>query len=176
MREAARLQIWPLRIIDFEASSLEDGGYPIEVGLAVWPAPDEPIQVWSALIRPTQDWTEFGHWSELSQDVHGIDQAELATAESPMAVARSLNTLIGGGPVWCDGGPFDAYWMDALFEAAGIKPSFTLRSWDGLLRELGDEVSQGVRDQLEHAEVRHRAGEDASMLMEALAAGLRCGR
>ncbi|HQS49032.1 MAG: hypothetical protein B7Y12_03285 [Rhizobiales bacterium 24-66-13] len=166
---------WPLRIIDFEASSLEDGGYPIEVGVAVWPALEEPIQVWSALIRPTQDWTDFGHWSELSQDVHGIDRAELATAEPPMVVARTLNTLIGRGPVWCDSGPFDAYWMDALFEAAGIKPSFTLRSWDGLLRELGDEVSEGIRDQLEHAEVRHRAGEDAAMLMDALAAGLRCG-
>ena len=131
--------------------------------------------MWSALIRPTQDWNDFGHWSELSQHVHGIDRAELATAEPPMAVARSLNTLIGSGPVWCDGGPFDAYWMDALFEAAGIKPSFTLRGWDGLLRELGDDVSERVRDQLEQAEVRHRAGEDASMLMDALAAGVRQG-
>ncbi|MFG1429339.1 3'-5' exonuclease family protein, partial [Roseixanthobacter glucoisosaccharinicivorans] len=94
----------------------------------------------------------------------------------PMVVARALNSLISSGPVWCDGGPFDAYWMDALFEAAGIKPSFTLRSWDGLLRELGEEVSERIRDRLEHAEVRHRAGEDAAMLMEALAARVRQGR
>ncbi|MFG1429328.1 3'-5' exonuclease family protein, partial [Roseixanthobacter glucoisosaccharinicivorans] len=94
----------------------------------------------------------------------------------PMVTARTLNQLLGSGPVWCDGGPFDAYWMNALFEAAGIKPSFTMCSWDGLLRELGDEVSEGIRDQLEHATVRHRAGEDAAMLMEALAAGLRQGR
>ena len=112
---------------------------------------------------------------EPCRGLHQQGHAELATADPPMVVARSLNTLIGDGSVWCDGGPFDAYWMDALFDAAGTKPGFMLRSWDGLLRELGDEVSERVRDQLEHAEVRHRAGEDAAMLMEALAAELRPG-
>ena len=42
---------WPLAVIDFEASSLDDDSYPVEIGLALWPGPDEPIFGWSTLVR-----------------------------------------------------------------------------------------------------------------------------
>lgn len=43
---------WPVAAIDFEASSLDEDSYPIEVGLALWPAPGESILSWTALIQP----------------------------------------------------------------------------------------------------------------------------
>ena len=52
---------WPLTVMDFEASSLEHDSYPVEVGLACWAAPGQPILVWSTLIRPAGEWTRRGH-------------------------------------------------------------------------------------------------------------------
>jgi hypothetical protein len=48
-REPSTTLSWPLYAIDFEASSLEDCSYPIEVGIAVWPACEAPILGWSTL-------------------------------------------------------------------------------------------------------------------------------
>lgn len=163
---------WPLRVIDFEASSLEDGSYPIEVGIAVWGNSSGPVTVWSTLIRPTDDWRRFGHWSLASRRVHGIAMSELSDAMSTSEVAQSLNDRLGSGIVWCDGGPYDAYWLRALFDAAGIKPSFTLGNWAGLLRSLPEQCRERAMTALEEAPPRHRAGADAEQLVKALAAGL----
>ncbi len=163
---------WPLRVIDFEASSLEDGSYPIEVGIAVWPSFSDPVTVWSTLIRPTDDWRQFGHWSLASRRVHGIAMSELAAGMSALEVASSLNDRLESGIVWCDGGPYDVHWQRALFEAAGIKPSFTLGNWSGLLRSLPERCRERAMTALEEAPPPHRAGADAEQLIKALASGL----
>ena len=89
---------WPLAVIDFEASSLDPNGYPIEVGLALRPAPDEPIRGWSALIRPAEDWTRHGDWSPASAKVHGIRGGELLARGQPSEpIATALNAALGPG-------------------------------------------------------------------------------
>jgi hypothetical protein len=100
---------WPLTVIDIEASSLDLTGYPIEVGLAFWPAPNEPIYGWSVLIRPTEEWRLHGHWSPESAKVHGIRGSDLvAQGRLPQQIAAALNEALGSGAVaWCDGGPYD---------------------------------------------------------------------
>ena len=130
---------WPLVAIDFEASSLDQDGYPIEVGLALWPALDQPILGWSTLIRPAWNWTRNGHWSPASAKVHGICGRDLLErGQEPVLVAAGLNAALGSGAVaWCDGGAYDAHWMQALFK--GKRPAkvalfcwretFVLRSW-----------------------------------------------
>ncbi|MFG1243882.1 hypothetical protein V5F31_16020 [Xanthobacter sp. V7C-4] len=163
---------WPVRTIDFEASSLEDGSYPIEVGVAVWPREDDPITVWSTLIRPTDDWRRFGHWSLASRKVHGIAMSELAGGAQPAEVAKALNETLGDGFVWCDGGAYDAHWLRTLFGAAGIRPSFILGNWAGLLRTLPERCRQRAMAAVEEAPPRHRAGADAEQLLRALAAGI----
>lgn len=161
---------WPIASIDFEASSLEDGGYPIEVGIAVWPKLDAPVYVWATLIRPIEDWLRYGHWSKSSRAVHGISQKELEAGLEPKQVATALNEVFGVvGPAWCDGGPYDIYWARKLFEAAGLRSTFVFGDWHSLLHQLHSEQRERSLQWLETAPSKHRAGDDAAQLLFALA-------
>jgi hypothetical protein len=161
---------WPLYVLDFEASSLEPGGYPIEVGLALWPAPDKPVHSWSTLICPTEDWLQHGDWSKASRAVHGISQSELKTGPRPQEVAQALNeALSSSGVAWCDGGPYDAQWARTLFKAVGLKPAFSLCDWHSLLLRLESEARERALRWLETTPSKHRAQEDAEHLVLALA-------
>ncbi len=170
---------WPLVAIDFEASSLDLRGYPIEVGLALWPAPDQPIFGWSTLIRPGEDWTRNGHWSPASAKVHGIRGGELlARGKSPRRVASALNQALGaGGVAWCDGGPYDTHWARALFKAGATRPLFTFGDWHQLASMLGGAARERALTGLEREPALHRARADAEQLLLALAgaAGIEVG-
>lgn len=162
---------WPLAVIDIEASSLELTGYPIEVGLALWHAPDEPIFGWSTLIQPVDEWRAFGHWSPVSAKVHGIRGRDLLVhGHSPRQIAAALNETLGSGiVVWCDGGPYDAQWIKALFKAGGVKPAFALGDWHRLALMLGNPLRERALIALEQAPTRHRARADAEELLLVLA-------
>lgn len=161
-------------MIDFEASSLDQDSYPIEVGLALWPAPDQPILGWSALIRPAGDWTRRGHWSAASAKVHGIGRSDLFDCgRSPAWVAAALNAALGPGSVaWCDGDAYDAHWARALFEAGRIKPLFALDDWHRLAAMLGPPGRERALAWLKQAPAQHRARADAEQLLLALAHGV----
>jgi len=163
-----------LYTIDFEASSLEPGGYPIEVGLGLWPAPDQPIFGWSTLIRPTNDWLRTGDWSKESREVHGISQSELISrGREPLEVAKAVNQALAQSPlVWCDGGPYDTQWARTLFKAAGLKMARPLGDWHQLLTTLDSAARERALDWLEQTPSRHRAREDAEGLLTALAYGV----
>ena len=157
-------------MIDFEASSLAPNGYPIEVGLALWLAPDEPIRGWSALIRPAEDWTRHGHWSPASAKVHGIRGSDLLARGQPSGrIAAALNAALGPSIAWCDGGPYDAHWTRALFKAGGVRPDFALGDWPRLAAMLGAAARARALDWLDIAPTRHRARDDAEQLLLALA-------
>ena len=165
---------FPLVTIDFEASSLDDDSYPIEVGLALWPAPDKPVFGGSALIRPAGLWVRGGHWSPASAKVHGIQASDLlAHGMDPAPIAAALNRLLGpGGTAWCDGGVYDAHWAGALFAAAGVRAGFALGDWHGLAALLGGEGQTRALAWRAQAGVRHRARADAERLVLALAHGM----
>jgi DNA polymerase III epsilon subunit-like protein len=63
--------------LDFEASSLSQESWPIEVGLS-W-LTDGEVQTWSTLIRPAANW-ELSDWAPQSAAVHGIALEELEDA------------------------------------------------------------------------------------------------
>lgn len=160
---------WPIRVIDFEASSLELEGYPIEVGVAVWTGLEGPLLGWSALIRPEDDWLRFGDWSKASRDVHGISRAELRAGKSAKEVTTTLKRLLpDGSVVWCDGGPYDAHWAKKLFQSTGHEQRFSIHNWSSLLSRLDGATQERVWHWIERNPSPHRARADAENLLSAL--------
>ena len=162
---------WRLMVIDFEASSLDLDSYPIEAGIACWPAPDQPVFGWSVLIQPAGEWTRQGHWSPVSAKVHGIRGSDLvARGHAPQQVVAALNTILGpGGTAWCDGADYDEHWTRVLFKAAKIRPTFTLGDWHRLAAMPGREARERALDWIRRVTARHRARDDAEQLLLALA-------
>lgn len=159
---------FPIAIVDFEASSLDIDSYPIEAGLALCHAADQPISVWSSLIVPTDDWNAVG-WDVAAQRVHGIARSELDAGMSPVEVASHLNQCLGPlGHAWSDGGRYDGHWMAALFRAAKIKPAFHLWDIAGLFA-FDRAAKNRFADVLRQSEPAHRAGDDAARICSAIA-------
>lgn len=127
---------WPVHTIDFEASSLDDGTYPIEVGVARWASPDMPIESWSTLIRPTSNWRRFGSWSDKSARVHGIQQEALEHGMSPRNAMTRLNAILDTNAAYCDGGQFDRHWLGMLQRTGGTAVTFDLGSFEDLKHRL----------------------------------------
>lgn len=170
MAETYGLQ-WPITIIDFEASSLEDGSYPIEVAVGSWNAAREPIRLWSSLIRPVWTWSNNGHWSRKSEKVHGIARADLASGKDPAEIVGILNAMVPSRVVWCDGGPYDTYWLRSLYKAAGTVAPFTLMDINALTLGQPD-IRERMFDVLERTVAPHRAGGDVLRLFRALASAI----
>lgn len=163
---------WPLIALDFEASALGQRSYPIEVGIARWDAPEEPIRLWSTLIRPTQTWIDHGVWNPTAQQIHGIQQEALSEGLSPLAALSRLIALTGHGRLWCDGGESDRNWLATLAIAAGIPATCTLADWDMLGGALHPRRYRRMIRWLDKAPARHRAADDAERLLRAIAVAL----
>lgn len=159
--------------IDLEASSLNSGSVPIEVG---WVLADGTGE--SHLIRPALGWTD---WSSASEAVHGIGRDTLLREGKEVArVAQRVAEALRGWTLFADQPAFDQYWLDMVMQA-GAQPlrrvhhvghahGATLRP---LLDRHGAEVVQGMarrwRGLAEQEEecrpgVRHRALPDAQRL------------
>jgi hypothetical protein len=162
---------WPVTVIDFEASSLEEGSYPIEVAVGIWNGQQDPIRLWSTLIRPASNWSLNGHWSRKSERVHGISRANLANGKDPSDIVHILNGRVSARIAWCDGGPYDTYWLRTLYEAAGCVPPFSLMDLDGLTVGRAG-LRERLYDHLQRTPARHRAGEDVLRLLRALASAI----
>ena len=102
----------PYVFLDFEASSLSNQSYPIEVG---WVGEDGNGE--AHLIRPAPDWTD---WDASAAVVHGITRAQLQREGEPheQVCARLLelfshNTVLASAPSW------DGHWLSMLLRASG---------------------------------------------------------
>lgn len=115
--------------LDFEASSLASGSYPIEVA---WGSSEDSID--SHLISPAgiATWTD---WSNAAQQLHGLTREQLLSeGKQPIWVARRMNEQLAGQIVYTDNPDYDGFWLEQLFKrSAGLKPSFRLAHVDGLL-------------------------------------------
>lgn len=161
---------WPIVALDFEASSLREDSFPIEVGIARWRAPDAAIETWSTLIRQTNEWRTRS-WSLQSQEVHGIRREELDGGMDPADALRRLNGL-AGRMTFCDGGQSDLRWLGGLEEAAGFDATFLLRDSVALGSILHARRWRRMAKWLDRAKARHRAAADAERLIRALAVAL----
>lgn len=124
--------------LDFEASSLAKGSYPIEVA---WVFQDGRSE--THLIAPAAEWTD---WDEQAQAIHGIARDSLVAEGEPVAdvAARMVETLtdhdlFASAPSW------DGKWLSALLRAAGLpRHALRLRDTDEALRETAAEILRPV--------------------------------
>lgn len=113
----------PLVFFDIEASGLEPGGFPIEIG---WVG--ESGQGESHLILPAPGWTL---WSERSERVHGITMETLLREGRPhdWVARRAVAAFKGRTPV-ASAPKFDGEWLGMLLEAAGLPDRFEILDSD----------------------------------------------
>ena len=108
--------------LDFEASSLSDDSYPIEVA---WAAEDGSSE--QHLIRPAPAWND---WDASAQKVHGISRERLlAEGEGHDAVARRTLDALAPHEVYVTAPSWDGKWMSVLLRSAGL-PRHALRLKD----------------------------------------------
>lgn len=145
----------PTYFIDFEASGIAPDSYPIEVAV-VFPGGE-----YQSLIQPARYWD---HWSYDAQDMHGISREQLMSeGTTALQVAQELNRLFDGKTL-CSDNPADCYWLDVLYEAAGIDPTFEVKPIESFVgREAASEI-------LKRLPVRmgHRALQDVHALRAAV--------
>lgn len=144
----------PSFFIDFEASGIAPDSYPIEVAVV------SSDTTFSSLIKPVRYWT---HWSFDAQDMHGFTQDQLhQEGDTPAAVARNMNQLFSR-QVLCSDSPQDGFWLDVLYEAADLIPTFELKPLEVL---VGREAANDIYRLLPTTR-HHRALNDATALMNA---------
>ena len=108
--------------LDFEASSLHEDGYPIEVG---WVFEDGRSE--AHLIKPAPNWTD---WDAGAQALHKISRARLeAEGAAHDAVARRLLEALGPHVVYASAPSWDGKWLSVLLRKAGL-PRHAMRLKD----------------------------------------------
>lgn len=150
-------------VLDIEASGFGRDSYPVEVGFVL---PDG--QTYCTLIRPAPDWT---HWDPAAEKLHHIPLATVIKHGRDVAeVARQLNARLCGLTIYCDGWAHDYVWLNVLFDAAGLTPSFKLDNLRALLTEQEAAFWGIVKKQIttEMRLPRHRASSDAKILQRTL--------
>ena len=128
-----------LLFIDFEASSLLPGTYPIEVG---WIG--DGVIGESHLIHPSA--FPWGDWSYESEAIHGISQDTLRRDGKPAeAVGRRLLEVLHGRQAVVGSTSLDRMWLELLLETVGEDPPALLSEPAALLQTatdiLGDQTA-----------------------------------
>jgi len=167
-----RTLTYPIVVLDFEATALALTSYPIEVGVAILDEPGAQIRTWSSLIKPDLRWDIDAQWDPDAERIHGISRWELREGKSAQHVMTELNGLIpAGATAWCDGGPYDAYWLRTLEQAAGVASSFGLADLGMVLRGDGQVLERYLAASSGQPRP-HRAGADAALICWAIAAAI----
>ena len=151
-------------IVDFEASSLDENSFPIEVGIAIYR--NGAIESWSSLIRPTPEWLARDSWSKRSEKVHGVTREMLAAAPLPAEAVFQLNQrMVGLQEAYCDEPKYDGYWLNELMASVGHKATFGLVDVQRLYGESGRAAYLAT---LAGTQAPHRAEGDARRIVEAV--------
>lgn len=155
--------------LDFEASSLNPGSYPIQVA---WSLPDSRIECW--LISPAgiEEWDD---WDSNAQAIHLIPRDQLYThGRPPHEVAARMNAQLGGRILYADSG-LDRMWCQTLFEVAELSPVFAIGDYWRLIhdlipasvtRRLGWDVQWREAAWQRVTGRRHDAGNDVRQMIE----------
>ena len=150
-------------VLDIEASGFGQHSYPIEIGFVL-----SGGETYCSLIRPEPGWT---HWDADAERVHRFPlEAARKHGRDVREVAQLLNDRLRGLTLYCDGWAHDYVWLNVLFEAAGLTPSFKLDNVRALLSDR-EAAHWGVVKKQVATEMRlqrHRASSDARVLQRTL--------
>ncbi len=151
--------------LDIEASSIESGSFPIEIGWCV----DDERPPESFLVSPAPGWdTTFG-WSPISQALHGItlddlrrDGIDVRSAVDRIEAAFAHRRVVSDNP------DFDDFWLSLVYEAAGMSKAWSIGHVEDAYRAAvrANPVATTTFVRALHAVERayphpHRAGPDA---------------
>ncbi len=160
---ATRLR--PLLFLDFEASALTPGSWPVEIGYA-W-IEGGRVRSRASLIAPRPEWS-MDDWSDSAASVHGIARSELADAPAAEAVADETDAfadfdVVSDNPRW------EQVWLDRL--RIGRDRRIEVRPLASVIAErLDDDGANALACALFRSDAPHRAGRDAERLAAAWAA------
>jgi hypothetical protein len=148
-------------IIDIEASGFGSRSYPIEIGVVKTNG-----DRYCALITPQPEWD---HWSDNAQAVHGISRQLLEKrGRKPREICLELNQFLGGATAYSDAWTHDSPWLNRLFFAARVNPSFHLSPIEMIATEaqllLWDKTKKQLEKRLDIK--RHRASGDAYLIQQ----------
>lgn len=119
--------------LDFEASSLSDRSYPIEIA---WVFEDGRSE--AHLIAPARGWND---WDDVSQSIHGISRAMLeAEGEPHDVVATRMVAALAGHDLFASAPSWDGKWLSVLLREAAL-PRHLLR-----LRDTDQAISETVAE------------------------------
>lgn len=115
--------------LDFEASSLSDDSYPIEVA---WVFEDGRSE--GHLIAPAENWTD---WDDAAEAIHGIKRASLHSEGEPHdRVAGRMVEVLAGHDLFASAPSWDGKWLSVLLRGAGLpRHALRLRDTDEAIRE-----------------------------------------
>ncbi|MCG5493101.1 hypothetical protein [Ectothiorhodospira variabilis] len=105
--------------LDFEASSLTRGSYPVQVA---WSDGAGRLECW--LIRPAPEWND---WCDQAEEMHGISRDMIEEVGCDITwLCRRMNRALAGKVVFTDGVHLDRFWLQRLFVAGSFMPRFRL--------------------------------------------------
>ena len=155
-------EIEALAVIDFEASSLSQESWPIEVGLS-WIESGE-IRTWSSLIKPHESWM-IEDWSAMSASVHRIPFEDLMGAPSAGSVAHKFASVLAARTLVSDAPRYENHWLARLLTAGDLPPSIPVLDYHDISFSLfGGYSLDMLYETLERRPVPHRAGPDSARL------------
>jgi DNA polymerase III subunit epsilon len=158
--------------LDFEASSLSERSWPIEIGFA-WLDHKQKIRSEARLIRPHESWP-LDDWSERSAEVHKIPFQDLEAADPAVEVARWAASLAGFARLVVDAPAHDGMWLNRLMQTINRADDFEVASWHEEIWATfeGPALSMAHRARA-NGKSAHRADQDAASLAQAWRAAMR---
>lgn len=154
-----------LLFLDFEASSLSQNSWPIEIGCSRLIKGKTVTR--SSLIKPSLNW-DLDDWNLAAQKVHGIALKDLEGAPPAIDVARVFYPDLSSCMVFSDQPEFETHWLNRLLGVADLAPVPVQHFSQALEEILSDRQLDFYHERLMRLPAPHRAGPDSARFTEAL--------
>lgn len=168
--------------IDLEATGLNEGSFPIEIGFAYIHTDEvgrDSVRSWSYLIKPHESWDIEAVWSQESGKIHKIPLSDLAFGEPVERVVEDFTRMQRMRECFFSDAPFyDCRWLAPAMKAGhrseescenirmqlelGFKHLFYEGLYDVPSEIVGNVIS--YLDQTAPNNTPHRAGPDAELM------------